>query len=128
MGELVDLVDYMQKFEDSQLAEFENVSHVLGRQLSFLFETDHSLSHDLLRSVGRVPSWNKNILQHKEIADENRVPQRQFIETTISERSRQFEQKIKKMYQEVEDLQLLSETAIRRGSTTSKEIWTRCCQ
>ena len=56
-----------------------------------------------------MSSWNKNILQHKQIADENRVTQRQFIETTNRERSKQFEQKVKKMYQEVEDLQLLSE-------------------
>ena len=48
--ELVELPDYIDKFEAEELAEFEDVSHVLGRQLSFLFETDHSLSHDLLRT------------------------------------------------------------------------------
>merc|ERR1712013_579674 len=104
-----DLLDYCEKFETSERAEFEAISHVLGRRLSFVFAHDHSLSHDLLRSVGRVSSWNKNILQHKAIADENRVTQRQFIETTMSERAKQFEAKIKKMFQEVEDLQLLSE-------------------
>lgn len=59
--------------------------------------------------MGRVSDWNKKIIQHKVIADENRVTQRQFIETKVSEQYKQFEQKTKKMYQVVEDLQLLSE-------------------
>ena len=87
----------------------QNISCDIGKELVFLFDTDHSLSHELLRSVGRVSDWNKKIIQHKKVADQNNITQRQFIETTISERSKQFEQKTKKMYQEVEDLQSLSE-------------------
>merc|ERR1719334_759749 len=107
--ELVQLIEYIELFENGKLAECQAISEEIGKELKFLFETDHSLTHDLLRSAGRVSDWNKKIIQHKAIADENRVTQRQFIETKVSEQCKQFEQKTKKMYQEVEDLQLLSE-------------------
>eukprot|EP01084_Bolivina_argentea_P071865 130564_1 len=107
--ELVDLVKDVDLFEKSEWNEWQNMSHDIGEELSFLFDTDHPLSHDLLRSVGRVSDWNKKIVQHKAVADQNCTTQRQFIETTVIERGKQFEVKIKKMYQEVEDLKLLSE-------------------
>jgi len=117
--ELVDLVGYIDYFDQHQLSEWQNISDDIGKELTFLFDTDHSLSHDLLRSVGRVSDWNKKIIQHKQIADQNRKTQREVIENIINERSKQFEQKIKKMCKAVEDLQLLSEI---RDTTKIDEI------
>jgi len=107
--ELVDLIEYIEAFEGGEYAECQSISDDIGQELKFLFAADHSLSHDLLRSVGRVSDWNQKIIRHKATADENRVRQRQFIESCLAEQCKQFEQKTKRMFQEVEDLQLLSE-------------------
>ena len=107
--DLVDLVNYIKLFEESELTQCQNISNDIYIKLKFLFETNHSLSHDILRSVGRVSDWNKKILLHKNIADENYKIQKESIEKSIIAQTKQFEHKLKKMYQEVEDIQLLSE-------------------
>merc|ERR1712157_484783 len=88
---------------------WQDASDEIGKELKFLFDCDHSLSHDLLRSVGRVSDWNKKIIQHKKSADESCVIQRETIEKDVVAKSNQLEQKIKKMNMEVDDLQILSE-------------------
>ena len=107
--DLVDLVDFMKLFDASQLAEWQNTSDDIGKELKFLFDVDHSLSHDLLRSVGRVSEWNKKIVQHEISAVVMCLTQRQAIEKEVIERSKALEQKLKKMNMEVDNLQILSE-------------------
>jgi len=107
--QLLRLCEYLKTLDASELPEWQHMSEDIGKQLTFLFETEHTLSHDLLRSVGRVSDWNKKIIEYQKAAEENSIVQREYIETMISEKTKQFEQRVKKMYQEVEDLQLLSE-------------------
>merc|ERR1712157_167484 len=88
---------------------WQDASDEIGKELKFLFDCDHSLSHELLRSVGRVSDWNKKIIQHKKSAKESCVEQREVIEKEVNEKSKQFETKLKKMHLEVDNLQILSE-------------------
>jgi len=107
--QLIQLITYQQLLDESQISEWQNISHQIGKKLSFLFETDHSLTHDLLRSVGRVSDWNKKIIQHKKSAQQTCKTQRKLIENAVIEQYKQFELKIKKMSQQIDELQLLSE-------------------
>merc|ERR1712129_636063 len=108
-NELNALVVFINSFDATQLCEWQDVSDEIGKELKFLFDCDHSLSHDLLRSVGRVSDWNKKIIVHKKSADESSVIQRQVIEKDVIVKSKQLEQTIKKMNSDVDSLQILSE-------------------
>merc|ERR1712129_609202 len=103
------LVVFIESFDATQLCEWQDVSDEIGKELKFLFDCDHSLSHDLLRSVGRVSDWNKKIILHKKSAKENCVTQREVIAKDVNEKSTKFEQKLKKLHLEVDSLQILSE-------------------